>query len=371
MPLIELIQGLVVVGGALYIASIAWLLRGLYRPVVERSETALPSLTILVAARNEEAVLERCLEALKKQDYEGEWEVVLVDDRSEDNTAVIADAWMNRWDRLRTVRAPEKPTFACPKKSALAVGIALAKGKILLFTDADCRPPSDWARRTAACFMPDVGLVAGHAHTSEGSSLIQRVLSVENSAVGALGAGSFAQGRPLSCTGRNLAYKKSVYEAVEALPLLTYDGWRRRLFYALSRESEALENGLESRCNSRILARVPCWSAVLQQKMRHAAKGGHYQGPALFLAGGVYAFHLGLATALFGVGLGASGLDVLWPVWSVRWAVDALLLHSMRRGSLGSWLPFFPLVEVLYIPYVVLLAPAGRLGLFRWKDCCS
>ena len=58
MLLIELIQGLVVVGGAVYIASIAWLLRGLYRPVSERSETTSPSLTILVAARNEEAIIE-------------------------------------------------------------------------------------------------------------------------------------------------------------------------------------------------------------------------------------------------------------------------------------------------------------------------
>ena len=48
----------------------------------------------------------------------------------------------------------------------------------------------------------------------EGHSLLQRVLSVENSAVGALRAGSFAQRCPLSCTGRNLAYRKSVYDAV-------------------------------------------------------------------------------------------------------------------------------------------------------------
>lgn len=369
MLLIELIQGLVIVGGVLYIASIAWLLRGLYRPVTERSETALPSLTILVAARNEEAVLEGCLEALKRQDYEGEWEVVLVDDRSEDGTAAIGDAWMNRWDRLRTVQAPDRPIFACPKKSALAFGITLAKGEILLFTDADCRPPVDWARRTAACFRPDVGLVAGHAHTLEGASLIQRVLSVENSAVGALGAGSFAQGRPLSCTGRNLAYKKSVYEAVDGFaPIGHMVGGDDVYFMRLVAKAGLWKMVWNWDVVVESLPASSCWGAVVQQKMRHAAKGGHYQGPALFLAGGVYAFHIGLAAALCGVGLGASGLDVLWPVWSVRWAIDALLLHRMRRGSLGSWLPFFPLVEVLYIPYVVLLAPAGRLGLFRWKD---
>ena len=196
MSFVELIQGLLVGGGAVYIASIAWLLRGLYRPEVEGDDGVSPSLSIIVAARNEEAVLEGCLEALQKQDYMGEWEVVLVDDRSEDKTGEIAADWLNRWDRLRVVRAPDNTAFACPKKSALAVGIASAKGEVLLFTDADCRPRPDWARRTAARFAPDVGLVAGHAHTLEGHSLIQRVLSVENSAVGALGAGVLHRGVP-------------------------------------------------------------------------------------------------------------------------------------------------------------------------------
>jgi len=369
MLFVELIQGLVVIGGVVYIVSIAWLLRGLYRPLGERSETTSPSLTILVAARNEEAVLEGCLKALKKQDYEGEWEVVLVDDRSEDNTAVIGAEWMNKWDRMRIVRAPDKPTFACPKKSALAVGIALAKGEILLFTDADCRPPSDWVRRTAACFMPDVGLVAGHAHTLEGSSLIQRVLSVENLAVGALGAGSFAQGRPLSCTGRNLAYRKSVYELVGGFaPIGHMLGGDDVYFMRLVAKTGLWKMVWNPEVVVESLPASPCWRAIVQQKMRHAAKGGHYQGPALLLACGVYAFHLGLAAALCGVGLGVSDLNVLWPIWSLRWAVDALLLYRMGKGSFGSWLPFFPLVEVLYIPYVVILAPAGRLGLFHWKD---
>ena len=369
MLFVDFIQGLVVVGGAVYITSIAWLLRGLYRPMVKRNETALPSLTILVAARNEEVVLEGCLEALKRQDYEGDWEVVLVNDRSEDGTAAIGATWMNQWDRLRTVRAPDKPTFACPKKSALAVGIALAKGEILLFTDADCRPPADWARRTAACFMPDVGLVAGHAHTLEGSSLIQRVLSVENSAVGALGAGSFAQGHPLSCTGRNIAYRKSVYESVGGFaPIGHMLGGDDVYFMRLVAKAGLWKMVWNPDVMVESLPASSCWSAVVQQKMRHAAKGGHYQGPALLLVIAVYAFHFGLAAALFGFCLGASGLDVLWPIWSVRWAVDALLLHRMRQGNFGSWLPFFPLVEVLYIPYVVLMAPAGRLGLFRWKD---
>lgn len=369
MSFVELIQGLLVGGGAVYIASIAWLLRGLYRLEVEGDDGVSPSLSIIVAARNEEAVLEGCLEALQKQDYMGEWEVVLVDDRSDDKTSEIATDWLNRWDRLRAVRAPDNTAFACPKKSALSVGIASAKGEVLLFTDADCRPRPDWARRTAARFSPDVGLVAGHAHTLEGHSLIQRVLSVENSAVGALGAGSFAQGRPLSCTGRNLAYRKSVYDAVGGFaPIGHMLGGDDVYFMRLVAKAGLWKMVWNSGVVVESLPAPSRWRAILHQKMRHAAKGGHYQGPALILGAGVYAFHLGLGAALCAMGLGASSLEVLWPVWCARWGVDALLLYRMREGDLWGWLKYFPLVEVLYIPYVVLLAPAGRLGLFRWKS---
>ena len=49
-----------------------------------------------------------------------------------------------------------------------------------------------------------------------------------------------------------------------------------------------------------------CWRAILQQKMRHAAKGGITRGLHFCLGAGVYAFHLGLAAALCALGLGAS-----------------------------------------------------------------
>ena len=244
-------------------------------------------------------------EALQKQDYMGEWEVVLVDDRSEDKTGEIAADWLNRWDRLRVVRAPDNTAFACPKKSALAVGIASAKGEVLLFTDADCRPRPDWARRTAARFAPDVGLVAGHAHTLEGHSLIQRVLSVENSAVGALGAGSFAQGRPLSCTGRNLAYRKSVYDAVGGFaPIGHMLGGDDVYFMRLVAKAGLWKMVWNSGVVVESLPAPSRWRAIIHQKMRHAAKGGTTGGQRSY-------WERGVENALF---------------------ISACVLHSVRWG---------------------------------------
>ena len=80
MELSSLFDGFLIASGAVYCAAILWLVRGLYRPLAQRG-LERPSLSIIVAARNEEQTLPGCLAALQEQVYQGEWEVIVVDDR--------------------------------------------------------------------------------------------------------------------------------------------------------------------------------------------------------------------------------------------------------------------------------------------------
>ena len=194
---------LMVVGGGPYLTLIVWLWLGLRRPP-DSTVHGIPSVSIVIAARNEESYIEKCLVSLKDQKYDGDWEVIVVDDRSTDNTHDVISAISLGWDKLCVVSSPDPPKLFCPKKSALAAGIEIANGEILLFTDADCVVPFNWIRSMVSHFDEDVGFVAGYAAIEKGSSFLQHVLSVENMAIGALAVGSFAQSKPLSCSGRNL-----------------------------------------------------------------------------------------------------------------------------------------------------------------------
>ncbi len=367
MQLFSLFDAVLVASGAIYCGAIAWLVRGLYQPVARRGQWQ-PSLSIVVAARNEERALPDCLAALQQQDYTGAWEVIVVDDRSGDGTGEVLAEWARLWPQLRWVQAPEDRLFYCPKKSALAQGIAIARGEVLLFTDADCRPPADWARSMAAHFVDGVGLVAGHAQPQLGGSFLQRLLSVDNLAVGALGVGSFAQGKALSCTGRNLSYRRQLYDEVGGFESIGHllggdDVYFMRAVAQKTRWQQVFNRDVVVDC----LAPSGEWQQVLQQKMRHAAKGGHYGGAALLLAIAVYLFHCALGVGLV-LALGGWYLSkTLLVVWGGRWCVDALLLRSMAKESDGKWWLYLPALEVVYIPYVVFLAAAGRLGFFRWK----
>ncbi|MYA23182.1 MAG: glycosyltransferase, partial [Gemmatimonadetes bacterium] len=213
MELMDLQKAGLLLSGAVYVGSVLWLWRGLNG---RRSGPALvsdqPSVSAIVAARDEEATLPHCLDALARQDYKGAFEVIVVDDRSRDQTWDIIAAKAETWPVLKGVQATPDGQFRCPKKSALAEGIAASTGEILLFTDADCRPPADWVRSMVAHFAPGIGLVAGYARPDPVSGVLAKVLAVDNIGVGALGAGSFGMGHPLSCTGRNLGYRRQVYD---------------------------------------------------------------------------------------------------------------------------------------------------------------
>ena len=110
------------------------------------------------------------------------------------------------------------------------------------------------------------------------------------------------------------------------------------------------------------------WSGLLHQKLRHASKAGHYRGPALAVATGAYVFHLLLLLGLMGaISPGRSGTAALL-VWAAKWVVDALLVWSFtRKIRQPSALAYLPLLELSYIPYVLVCTVAGRLGWFRWK----
>jgi len=91
-----------------------------------------PLVSVIVPARNEEASLAQCLESLVSQTGVS-FEIVVVDDASTDRTRQIAESF----SQVHTIDAPPLPPAWTGKNNALAAGAKAARGKWLLFTDAD------------------------------------------------------------------------------------------------------------------------------------------------------------------------------------------------------------------------------------------
>ena len=171
----------------------------------------LPPLSVVICARNEAENLARFLPAVMEQDYPS-YEVVVVNDCSEDNTYDILGEMMNRYPHLRVSMIQRDPGFTHTKKLAMLIGIKAAKNEMLVFTDADCRPASpNWLREVAAATGPETDIVIGYGGYIAEKGLLNSYIRYETMFIGMQYFGMALAGKPYMGVGRNLAYRKSFF----------------------------------------------------------------------------------------------------------------------------------------------------------------
>jgi len=101
-----------------------------------------PLVSVLVAAKDEEDCIEQCVRSMLDQDYPN-FEMIVCNDRSDDNTAAIVEKIAAEDPRLKLVNIEELPEGWCGKNNAMQTGIKQAKGQWICMIDADCRQTSN------------------------------------------------------------------------------------------------------------------------------------------------------------------------------------------------------------------------------------
>lgn len=174
----------------------------------------LPNATVIVAARNEEENILNCLNSLNKLEYpKNKLEIIIVNDFSTDNTESLILNYIKDKPIFRLIR-PEKDFGKTKGKSrAIANAIELAKGEIILTTDADCVVSTSWAKVMASYYLENVGMVCGftkqkYVNAFEGMQDVDFIYLLT------VGAGTINLGKPISAIGNNMSYRKNVYEEV-------------------------------------------------------------------------------------------------------------------------------------------------------------
>ena len=120
--------------------------------------------SVIIAARNEEENISRCLISVLNQSYPASlYEIIVVNDRSTDRTRAILEGFAAEYDRVVEVHVSNTPTGWAPKKHAIQTGIEKARGELLLFTDADCEVGPEWIDALVSLFEPDTGVVIGYS----------------------------------------------------------------------------------------------------------------------------------------------------------------------------------------------------------------
>jgi len=154
--------------GVLLLAQLYWYSRYMAAParkmrrdkkssIINQQSSISEPVSIVLCAHNEAYNLSQYLQALLTQDYP-EYEVIVVDDGSEDETRAMIERYMVRDPRLHMTFVPYGARVGSTKKLALTLAAKAAKYDYLLLTDADCVPESNqWIRTMMQGFAEGQG----------------------------------------------------------------------------------------------------------------------------------------------------------------------------------------------------------------------
>ena len=337
----------------------------------EGSSAGSPRVSVIVAARDEEKNIGRCLQALAAQRYpKDRYEVLVVDDNSRDGTAGVVSRFVNDCGNVRLVRAKEKSFVSSPKKNAILCGIQESTGEVILTTDADCIPPPGWISGMVRCFEPRVGAVAGFSPSLVGNSLRQRLIELESVCFAVVSAGAIGIGGAISCVGRNFGYLRKAFEEVGGFGATgeVVSGDDDLLLQRIGRQG--LWELRFSICPDTFVPTLPAtgWGEFINKRKRHFSAGFSYSPVLRVLGALVYSYYLFILLSLpvslvygkFWIWLLCLGTKLLLDTPVV---LKGLTLFQRQR-----LLRILPLAELLHIPYLLVVWPLAIWGGFQWKE---
>ncbi|MCW5920809.1 MAG: glycosyltransferase [Saprospiraceae bacterium] len=390
----------------------------------------LPPVSIILCARNEADNLRRYLPKILAQQYPGEWEAIVVDDASEDETPAVLQFFLKKNARLRVVRISEKRHAG--KKHALAQGVAAAKHNHLLLTDADCEPVSPhWLLQMTRVLVerPETEIVLGYGpmkridllrwrDLSEGDCHFfdwkgkfcnrNRVYSAKNltkpvgkkafpspkasTATSLIESGwlntwsrfetahtamqylSFAlAGMPYMGVGRNLAFKRAAYERV---------GGFEAHWDVPSGDDDLLVNAAATSRNTAICLHPDAfvfseskktWREWVRQKQRHLGAGKRYRWRHQAVLASVslsHVLHYLMFVALLAAGFGMVSVVFLFCLRSASLLfLYWKILPKLRESSLLSLIPSCDaLLAAYYGAFVPFFLIKPQSSRSTWKQ---
>ncbi|MDG5799111.1 glycosyltransferase [Marinilabiliaceae bacterium ANBcel2] len=169
-------------------------------------------LSVIICAKNESNNLKKFLPEILTQEYPN-YEVIVVNDCSEDNTETILAELKEKYPKLYYTTIPVDKKFKHGKKLAISIGIKAAKNENLVFTDADCRSVSKkWLKHMATALTKDnIEIVTGFGGYEKRRGFFNQLVRYDAFFAAIQYMGFTASKKPYMGTGRNLAYKKGLY----------------------------------------------------------------------------------------------------------------------------------------------------------------
>src|SRR4030095_1762490 len=325
----------------------------------ERQQSQQHPVSVIICARDEDENIARHLPGVLVQKYPTTHEVIVVNDNSVDDSKYILEELQKTFKFLQIIDLKQEAKLISGKKYPLSIGIKEAKHEIVLLTDADCDPTSEfWIQKMQDAYVNGTEIVIGYGAYNKRPGLLNKLIRFEtfHSALQYL---SFAlAGSPYMGVGRNLSYKKDVFLRNKGFSSINHiPGGDDDLFInkVATRHNTSVVIDKDAITLSQPKRSFGEW---LRQKTRHYSTARYYKKGnkfllALYSLSQFFFYPLLIANAFF------YSWKLAFAVFGFRFLLQAFIffkaMRKLNESDLWGWFLFF---DIWMFFYYIIFAPS-------------
>jgi cellulose synthase/poly-beta-1,6-N-acetylglucosamine synthase-like glycosyltransferase len=318
--------------------------------------------SVIICARDEAANLAANLPGALSQTYPSTHEVIVVNHNSQDDTRYLLEEFKKTFKGLHIVNLEYEAKGIPGKKYPLSMGIREAKHEVLVLTDSDCIPGSEfWVEKMQDGYLEGTQIVLGYSPHKKKAGLLNKLIRFETFH-SALQYFSYAlAGQPYMGVGRNLSYKKELF-------------LRNKGFSSINHvpggDDDLFINKVANAANTRIVIDPESFTYSeskktfrewVRQKTRHYTTGKYYKARHKFFLTFYSLSHILFYPALIMSLLYPPSAGWLWIllVFGLRFIIQALVyFRCMKKLGESDLFPFWWLLDIWMIGYYFIFAPS-------------
>ncbi len=312
----------------------------------------IPSITVVIACRNEERHISKLLSSLVQQTL-SPTQIICVDDHSTDNTHSEISKFSNQHQHITLLDAASEG-----KKAALAQAIQSADSELILCTDADCVAPPTWVQEVVEAYInTPFDLLILPVQMLNNASFFGRLQSLEFSTLIASGASMAQLNRAIMCNGANLAFRKDAWQNSKSeLHNELLSGDDVFLLHALKKRGAHIRFLQTTRAMISTSASENI-ATFVRQRARWASKAGAYTDlDTIFVALNVFTINCWLLILEISSFCLPHVALILLVVFCFKWMLDTVFLFQTKNFFKHKNIILSSFVLSLIYPFYVLIS---------------
>jgi cellulose synthase/poly-beta-1,6-N-acetylglucosamine synthase-like glycosyltransferase len=342
-----------------------------HKEFISKQKSFSTKVSVLVAVRNEENAIPVLASCLKNQNFPGELvEIIFVNDNSTDRTEeVIRNSFLHSEIKYRVINLVENE---CGKKTAIAKGVANAKGNLIVTTDADCIMGANWLSTIVSFYEQNKPVMIVMPVLIKAKTFFADMQAMEFLSLTASTASSLLSGFPLMCNGANLAFEKDVFGNAYSSNNNIPTGDDTFLMFYLHHKFKDRVAYLKSKDVVVKTKAENTFKSFLHQRIRWTSKVRHYNKLYIVLAG-ILIFAIGLVQisgvfCLTQMGTKTKIIYTLVILFLPKALIDFVYLRKVSDYFSEKFsYPVFIMWQIIYPLYVVLISVLSPLLKYEWK----